>query len=143
MPVSPLLASIALAAPENVGEVVRALSYRHPVACAEIEHLTATPVDTLQHVVATVELPPWAPMRAAECLVRGHAAEVQSSIETWVTDPALTGLGRLVLGDLDAMPVAVAVPVARNALAGHLAAVARERIAASAHAEVRAVGVSP
>ena len=81
-------------------------------------------------------------MPAAECLVRGHAAEVQPSLEGWVTDPAVTGLGRLVLSDLDVMPVEVAVPVARLALAGHLAEVARSRIASSSRAEVRAVGES-
>jgi hypothetical protein len=140
MLVSPLLASLAAAGPENVGDVVRALSLRHPMACAEIEALTPTPVDTLQHVVATVELPPWAPMRAADCLVRGHAVEVRPSIERWVTDPAFTGLGRLVLLDLDAMPVEVAVPVARKALAGPLADLARERVASSTRGEVRAVG---
>jgi len=113
---------------------------RDPAPCSAVEGLTPTPVDTLQHVVATVDLPPWAPMRAADCLVRGHAAEVQPSIEGWVTDPAVIGLGRLVLSDLDAMPVEVAVPVARRALAGPLADVARSRIARSAHPEVRAVG---
>lgn len=140
MPVAPLLASIALAAPENVDPVVKALSSRHPAPCEQIEALTPTPVDTLQHVVATVELPPWAPMRAADCLVRRHAAEVQPSLEAWVTDPAVAGLGRMVLADLDAMPVEVAVPVARTALGGHLAELARSRIAASARPEVRAVG---
>lgn len=140
--VSPLLASLAAAGPENVGDVVRALSMRHPMACAEIEALTPTPVDTLQHVVATVELPPWAPMRAADCLVRSHAVEIRPTIEGWVTDPAVAGLGRLVLADLDAMPVEVAVPVARKALDGHLAELARERIASSTRAEVRAVGAT-
>jgi hypothetical protein len=140
VPVAPLLASIALAAPENVDPVVLALSSRHPVPCAEVEALTPTPVDTLRHVVDTVSLPPWAPMRAADCLVRGHAAEMQPTIESWVTDPAVLGLGRLVLADLDVMPVEVAVPVARKALTGPLADVARSRIALSERAEVRAVG---
>jgi hypothetical protein len=140
MPVGLLIPSLAFAAPENVDEVVRALSARHPASCEEIESLTPTPADTLLHVVDTVTMPPWAPMQAADCLLRGHATTVRPAIEAWVTDPARKGLGRLALSELDVLPSEVAVPVARAALAGPQADLARERIAVSVHPAVRALG---
>ena len=139
MPAAILLPSLAFAGPEQVDEVVVALSSRHPLPCPEIEALTPTPSDTLLHVVDTVALPPWAPMHAAQCLLRGHAVAVQPAIETWVVDPTKQGLGKLVLNQLDVIPPEVAVPVARRALAGPLADLARERVAASVVPEVRAL----
>src|SRR5687768_909678 len=112
-----LVAGQALAEPEGLPEVVRALSIRDPVSCDQVEALTTTPVETLLAVVDTVKMPPWAPMQAADCLVKRHPADVKDRMDLWVTDPALKGLGRLVLNALDVMPVEVAVPVARRALA--------------------------
>ncbi len=130
----------AQAAPEAVDEVLRALSNRHPLPCADIEALSPTPVDTLLHVVDEVTMPPWAPMRAAECLVAGHALEVRAHLQRWVVAPELKGLGRLVLGELDRLPVEVAVEVARKAVTeGPEPELAKEKAAACALPEVRAV----
>lgn len=138
-------AALAWGAPENVEQVRHALAMRHPMPCAELEALTPTPVDTLLHVVDTVEMPPWAPMRAAQCLIERHPLEARASLEVWVVEPGLKGLGRLVLGALDALPVEVALPVAERALQGSDPALAREKVAASSVAEVRAlvVGSAP
>jgi hypothetical protein len=142
MPAAILLPSLAFAGPEQVDEVVVALSSRHPLPCPDIEALTPTPADTLLHVVDTVALPPWAPMHAAECLLRSHAIAVQPSIETWVVDPNKQGLGRMVLNRLDVLPPEVSVPVARRAVEGPLANLAEQRIAASVVPEVRALSAA-
>lgn len=119
--------------------VVRALSSRDGVSCAAVEALTATPRETLEQVVDTVSAPPWVPMRAAQCLIEGHAAEIQPRLEAWVVDPALKGLGRLVLAEIDQLPATIAIPVAKKALAGPDAVVAAARLRESASAEIRAL----
>ena len=81
----------------------------------------------------------WAPMQAADCLLKGHALEVREELDGWVTDPALKGLGRLVLVQLDTLPLEVAVPVAKRALAeGPDPSLAKERILG--HGESVSVG---
>lgn len=131
-----------LAAPVDAA-VLRALSSRDPVPCAQVEALSAAPREALEAIVDTVTAPPWAPMRAAQCLIDGHAAAAQARFERWVEDPALKGLGRLVLGQLDRLPVEVAVAVSRKALAGSDPALARERIAAAQAPELRALVGAP
>lgn len=131
------LIGVAQATPD--ASVVRALSGRDAVSCATIEALVPDARAALEEVVDTVQMPPWAPMRAAQCLIDGHAAEVQPRLEAWVTDPALKGLGRLVLGSLDRLPVAVAVPVAQKALVGADPELATERVRAAVAPEVRAL----
>ncbi|MEQ1567668.1 MAG: hypothetical protein ABMA64_18650 [Myxococcota bacterium] len=134
------LGASALAAPEGVDQVVRALSARDGVTCGEVEALTGTPVETLRAVVDTVAMPPWVPMRAAQCLMEQHAVEVKEDLLVWVSDPAKKGLGFLVLAALDRLPIEVAVPVAQKALAegpDHERAVAK--VGAAAAPELRAL----
>lgn len=137
-----LIAGQALANPD-LDAVVLALSARDAVSCESIEALTSTPTATLVEVVDTVQMPPWAPMRAANCLIERHALEIHPQLDQWVTDPNLAGLNRLVLGKLDVMPVEIAVPVARKALEGTDPELARTRIGASKVTEIRAVVVTP
>ncbi|NCG18078.1 MAG: hypothetical protein GWP91_03580 [Rhodobacterales bacterium] len=121
-------------------EVIRALSLRHPIACAELEALTPTPVSTLLLVVDDTPHPSWAPMRAADCLIAGHATEIRDRLADWVVADEYQGFGRMVLANLDAMPLEVAVPVAQLALEkGPLPDVARARILAAKAPELRAL----
>lgn len=135
--------STADAAPANLDEVVRALSSRDPVSCEVVMGLTSTPVETLRAVVDEVPRPPWAPMRAASCLVQFHPTEIQPDLERWVVAPELKGLGRLVLGSLDQMPLEVALPVARKALTGSDPALAAEKLQVAQRPELRALVVKP
>jgi hypothetical protein len=122
--------------PAGLDDVVHALSYRHPKPCDELEALTPTPVQTLRHVVTHVQAPPWAPMRAAECLQRNHALEVREDLLLWVRDPALKGLGRQAVGLIDVLPDALAVDVGREALRGPVADRARTMLARDARPAV-------
>jgi hypothetical protein len=134
------LAAGALAGPEPIDGVVRALSARDAVPCADVEALTATPVETLRSVVSTVSMPPWVPMRAAQCLIERHAVDVQPDLERWVVDPATQGLGRMVLSGLDRIPIEVALPVARKALAeAPDRAMAQQKVSAALAPEIRAL----
>ena len=129
--------------PEGFDVVFRALSNRHAQPCDVVEALTPNPVASLRYAVDHVPMPPWAGMRAAECLARGHAEEVQADLERWVSDPELRGLGRQTLALLPDLPVPVAVAVGRKALEGPEAVAAKERLLADERPEVRAVVVAP
>jgi hypothetical protein len=138
-PPSPVLTEVDS---DELATVVRALSSRDPVTCSAIESLTSTPVPTLLAVVDGVTMPPYAPMRAADCLIRGHAAEVQPQLERWVVAPELKGLGRLVLSGIDAMPLEVALPVVRTAIAtGSDPDLAVRKAGAAVAPEIRALVV--
>ncbi|MDP2311746.1 MAG: hypothetical protein Q8P41_02495 [Pseudomonadota bacterium] len=64
--------------------------------------------------------PPYVPIRAAECLVQGFAADatVVEHARTWVADPEKAGLGIIVAGEIDAFSVEDGVSIARAAVAG-------------------------
>ena len=117
-------------------DVVRTLSARDPVACSRVD----ASVDTLRQVVDTVSMPPWVPMRAAQCLVEGHAAEIEADLTRWVVDPADKGLGLLVLAEIDRLPTDLAVRIATKAVTeGPDRERAAARVADAASPEVRAV----
>lgn len=106
----------ALAAPHGVDEVVDALTARHAPTCAAVEALTEEPVAALLWAVDHVQQPGWVGMRAAQCLVDGHADQVREQLQAWVVDPQLRGLGRLVVAKLDALPEPLALDLAQRAL---------------------------
>ncbi|HHO54292.1 MAG TPA: hypothetical protein ENK18_26335 [Deltaproteobacteria bacterium] len=136
--------ALAGAAPQGAEQVIGALSMRHAVPCAEVEALTPVPVPALLYVVEQVARPPWAPMRAAVCLLEGHASEIEAQLQLWVTSPELLGLGRLVLGRLPVLPVPTAVELARRALSeGPEPERARATLARSEVIEVRALLSEP
>ncbi|MBA2320208.1 MAG: hypothetical protein H0V89_03545 [Deltaproteobacteria bacterium] len=112
-------------------------------ACAEMEVGLSDPRASWKAVVDHVSMPPWAPMRAADCLISGHSAASRADLVGWVTRPELKGLGLLALGRLDVMPQDVATEVASAAITrGPDPAGARVRVARSANpaiAELAAV----
>jgi hypothetical protein len=129
------------APPADPREAMRtALSVRDPEPhCADVEALSPTPVPDLL-AMTEVELPPAVSIRAAGCLVEGHAAEVRADLVRWVTTPETRGLAILALDSLDKMPKDVAIEVATAALGGPLASDAKTRIARSTDPDIRALG---
>ena len=124
----------------EVAAVYRALSVRDPVpSCASVEALASEPTKTLLEIVQVAQMPPWAGIRAANCLVEGHAVELQSTLQAWVADPGTKGLAIVVMGSLDRMPVSVSVPVAQAALAGPMADLLRPKVEVAVAPEVRAL----
>lgn len=123
--------------PEPVDEVTavhRALSTRDAgPSCAEVEAMTTDPVATLTTIVQTVELPPQAPMRAATCLVDGHAEAASDVLVGWMGAEETRGLALLVVQRLEDLPLGVAVQVAEAGLGGPV----HDEVVAALHASER------
>ena len=122
--------------------LVQALSVREPaITCTALAALTPTPAADLTWVVSHVTAPPWAGMKAAECLVQEYAQAARPTLEAWVTDTRLKGLGWVVLKNLDNMPRPIALDLARMAVEkGPDPEGARRRIRRSVVPEIKALG---
>lgn len=135
---APVAAEVPAAVPAEapVGDardrMVRALSSRDAgPTCAELDAMSSDPVADLTAIVETVAMPPAVPMRAANCLVVGHAAAAEATLLGWVVDPDTKGLALLVADRIDAMPPEIALRVAERALSGPHAATVRASLAAA------------
>ena len=143
--------ALALAAPVAADEmawspsaddeaVYQALSIRDPApSCEEVEALVPQPVAALRNVVSHAQMPPWAPMRAAHCLISRHGSEVESDLLSWVGQEETLGLGLLVVDEVELLPEELGLRVAKAALAGPLQAKARERLAGCGSSALRAL----
>ena len=127
---------------ETRAAVARALAMREPVvSCQDIAGISPAPAEDLAWVVEHIRAPPWAGMKAAECLVLHHADVAGPLLHAWVTEPERMGLGWVVLRHLDALPQSLALTLARAAVQdGPDPAGARRRIRQSANDAVRAIG---
>lgn len=121
-------------------QLYRALAVRDPEpVCAEVEALVPEPVASLAMIAEDIPMPPWAGMRAASCLARGHAEAAEGKLRDWVVAEEGTGLAILVLQHLDQMPEPVAVELVRDALEGPWAQEASDAAAGSDRPAVRAL----
>ena len=134
-----LLVSLAAATP-----TVDLLRLRDAVPCTSLGATTPELRAELLGLAQGEEMPPWVPMRAADCLVTLYAADptLRETLLPWMADPERAGLALLVLDRIDLLPTATAVPLA-TAAAGVADALwatrFRDRILRSAQPEVRAV----
>jgi hypothetical protein len=132
-----LLATIAQADDEAL---LRALSVRDPVpSCSELAVLVPDPAVSLRNIAETVTLPPWAPMRAARCLVADHAKVSEPAFIAWVANPATAGLARLVLKRTAALEETAAARVIAAALPTSLRDDARAAIIADPRPALQAL----
>lgn len=122
------------------GQLYRALSVRDPEPdCATVEGLVPDPVASLTLIAEQAEMPPWAPLRAASCLLRRHAEAAEDTVRGWVVDPGREGLALLALQHVDQMPEAVAVELVRDALEGPFAEAARDAATGSERPAIQAL----
>jgi len=119
--------------------VYQALSVRDAPDCAAVEALATDPLDALRTVVEHAAMPPWAPMRAAHCMLTRHPDQARDDLLSWVGQAKTRGLGLLVLSELDTLAEPLALEIAGAALAGPLADDARPRLADSAVPSVKAL----
>ena len=49
----------------------------------------------LVHLAETVEMPPWAGIRAAKCFMDEYSAQSSDTLFRWVSDPRWAGLGAI------------------------------------------------
>lgn len=125
--------------------VYRALSVRHEsLSCDQLDAMSADPLGTYLFLIEHAEQPAWVGMRAARCVMVNHAEAAQPTLELWVTSPETRGLAILAMGQLDAMPVAVAKAVATKALTeGPDPEGMRRRVARAATPEIAALAELP
>jgi hypothetical protein len=137
---SPLRAQDAWSPSPEEAAVYRALSARDaPAGCAEVEALASEPLDALRTVVERATMPPWAPMRAARCIVTHHAEPAREDLSAWLSDESKRGLGLIVLDAMDELPELLAVDLTAVALKGPMADDARQRLADSDRPAIRAL----
>lgn len=124
--------------------VHQALTVRHdPPACDVLVAGLTEPRQALIDVVEHTSMPPWAPMRAAACLSDLYAQQESLRLVSWVSEDKWAGLGQMLLGRIDSLPVPVSVEVAKAALTGPVAETATRKLAGSSHAELRALVTAP
>lgn len=127
-------------------EMWHVLSARHAPACDRVSATSDDAVADLLRIVDEVTMPPWAPMRAADCLVREHAKVpvVTGALREWVVDPAHMGLARLVVTRIDALDPTLAVDLASRAWAADIdRPFLKRHLGRSLRPEVRAVVPRP
>ncbi len=143
-PTPPPVPVMVLQWPEGAEDIQRALAVRDPEpVCADVEALAPEPLVALLFLVEHVSMPPTVPMRAANCVVNGHAEHAVSSLVQWAGDPNTLGLAKLLAMNVDAMPVAVSVVVAEAALVGPHAEVMREAVQGSVRPELSGLAATP
>jgi hypothetical protein len=149
-PAPPLDVSLIEGRPQNGVEapatpsqtaVVAALSVREPKpTCETVSALTETPAIDLVWVVEHVNSPPWAGMIAAECVILSHAVQARPTLERWLTEPQLKGLGWSVLKHLDELPLEAALALATLAIqSGPDPTGARKRVGRAKTPEIKAL----
>jgi hypothetical protein len=120
-------------------EVVRLLTERHAShTCAELSERLKTPAASLARIAEHLQSPPWAPMRAANCLAK-RPTEAASLVAPWWSDPAVAGLADVLLLALHTWPEEVATEAATQALAGPHRQLALRRLSQSPSATLRAL----
>ena len=124
--------------------VPNALLARDGVVCSDLGPATPALRDELAALAIADVQPSYVPMRAAGCLVDLFATDpaLPAIVTPWVQDPALGGLGLLVLIHAEAMPLSAELDLAKAAAASTDARWGpkfRDRISRSLHPEVRAV----
>lgn len=138
-------AALAQAPTAEQDAVYRALSVRHEsLSCDQLDAMSSDPLGTYLYLIEHATQPAWVGMRAARCVMVNHAEAAQPQLEQWVTRPEHRGLAILAMGQLDAMPLAVAQAVATKALTeGPEPEAMRVRIARAATPEIAALAQLP
>lgn len=107
--------------------LIRALSSRDAAPiCADLADRVPDAVASFKAIVEHVEMPPWAPMRAATCLIEHHEAEAEPLMLQWVQRVETKGLAKLVLRRTHLLELERAERVKTAALQGPLAIEARK-----------------
>ncbi len=115
-----LLVAAAAAKPEPTAEqqaVYKALSGRHEsLSCTELDAMSSDPLGTYLYLIEHATQPAWVGMRAARCVMLNHAEAARPQLERWVVEPELRGLGLLLVGQIDELPLPLAKELAVKAM---------------------------
>lgn len=136
----PVAAAVGIAADSPEGRAHGLFASRDAVDCAAVAGALGDDARTaVTYVADATTMPPYAPMRAAHCLVERWPADAQALFVGWMGAPAKKGLALQTLHEADQLdePSALALGVA--ALAGPHAEPAQKILAQSKHPAVRAL----
>jgi len=97
--------------------VLQQLSVRDGFSCSQLVDNKELQAE-LSRIVEEVSKPPWAPMRAAACLIERYSVQAKPDFERWIVDPSKKGLAFLIAGQIEKMPDEVALSVVKLGLAG-------------------------
>jgi hypothetical protein len=121
----------------SVSRLTQRLSVRDPEPdCDEVTSDLFDATAALRTVVATVQMPPWAPMRAAACLL-SHPEVGRTDALDWLAHPNKRGLALLVMARLDGFPEALAVELGTAALRGPWSADAKRQLRSANNPRLR------
>lgn len=146
-----LLPTLGLASPDAASltdSAMSVLSVRDDPGCDALLALgEPAQVRAALTELVEVELPPWAPMRAASCLTELAASDARAwaVVEGLLQRPEQPGFVLAVLGRLDGLPSeraerAAQLAIQRSTTQASLQRIVPARLQDSAHASVRAIG---
>jgi hypothetical protein len=107
-------------------------------ACDVLDATVSDPVATYEAIVEHVEMPPWAPMQAARCLIQNHSEASRGTLESWLGEKDKAGLAKLVVLHVKHLPESLAVDLTRKAMAGPHQHMSRDRLADDVRPAVQA-----
>ena len=103
-----VLSTFAWGAPEQPlkDRVVKALTLRDGGPACEVMQTWGSDSEVasvMREITETVSMPPWVPMRAAQCVVNDAKTDARSYalIEGWMSDTNTTGFALLVMQNVD------------------------------------------
>jgi hypothetical protein len=87
--------------PESVAIILPSFISRHPSSCNEIR---ISSLSDLQYIIEEIPSPPWASMRAAQCMLELYPEEGISIYIEWMNDSTTLGLAILVGNHIHEFP---------------------------------------
>jgi hypothetical protein len=103
-----LLTTLTFAGPDASVQdrIVKAFSVRHGAPTCEQVASWAGPdevSDVMRNITTTVTMPPWVPMKAAQCVIRSASTDPESwaLVQRWMTDESTMGFSLVAIQNID------------------------------------------
>ena len=122
--------------------VERALAAHHDPGCMDEQTIGHAPAPIYVQVAENVPLPPWVSIRAANCVFSTDWRVVENDLRRWMMSAQTTGLGRVVIENIDTLPEEKAVEFATTAMTGPNRVYAKGVFESSRYDRVRNLSVS-
>ena len=121
-------------------ELVRHFSMRHQkVTCSDLQDDNPDFPIHLSRIITDVPLPPWAGMRAAQCMIELYPEQHEAELTRWMQNQKTKGLAVLLAGQIDSLPPHVGLRIASAGMDGPHHQVVQERLTRSQNSKIRAL----
>jgi hypothetical protein len=115
----------------------RKLSTKHQKStCAELSSLYDDLYPLLGQVISEVQMPPWAGMRAAQCMIDLYPERGKAEFTKWISGPNTKGLASLLANQFDSLPTPMAIELVKVGFDGPYEDYIRLRLARSKNPEL-------